>query len=76
MGLTAKRFAIEPEISIKSSRMKLKTLDLPLQYRPRVGETKLNAVRVGFEDLMMILGLVFWRGKAAGTERTEGVTAK
>ena len=76
MGLTSKRFAIEPEISIKSSRMKLRTLDLPLRYRPRVGETKLNAVRVGFEDLMTILGLVFWRGKANGVEHTEGVAAK
>ena len=76
MGLTSKRFAIEPEISIKSSRMKLKTLDIPLQYRPRVGETKLNAIRVGFEDLGVILGLVFWRGKTNGVAPTEGVTAK
>lgn len=75
MGLTSKRFAIEPEISIKSSRMKLKTLDMPLRYRPRVGETKLNAIKVGFEDLMTILGLVFWRGKANGVEREKSTTA-
>ena len=63
MGLSSKRFAIEPEISIKSSRMKLKTLDMPLHYRPRLGETKLNAIEVGFEDLRTILGLILWRGK-------------
>ena len=62
MGLSAKRFAIEPEISIKSSRMGLRTMDIPLHYRPRIGETKLNAVRVGFEDLATILGLILWRG--------------
>jgi len=63
MELSSKRFAIEPEISIKSSRMKLRTLDMPLHYRPRIGETKLNAIEVGFEDLRTILGLIFWRGK-------------
>ena len=63
MELTSKRFAIEPEISIKSSRMKLRTLDMPLEYRPRIGETKLNAIEVGFEDLRTILGLIFWSGK-------------
>ncbi len=62
MGLSAKGFAIEPEISIKSSRMKLRTMDFPLHYRPRIGETKLNAFRVGLEDLAKILGLILWRG--------------
>ncbi len=62
MELSAKGFAIEPEISIKSGRMKLRTLDIPLHYRPRIGETKLNAVRVGLEDLATILGLLLWRG--------------
>ena len=62
MGLSAKGFAIEPEISIKSGRMKLKTMDFPLHDRPRIGETKLNAVRVGLEDLATILSLILWRG--------------
>lgn len=62
MNLSAKGFAIEPEVSIKSSRMKLKTRDIPLHYRPRIGETKLNAISVGFEDLAKILGLLLWRG--------------
>lgn len=62
MGLSSKGFAIEPEISIKSSRMKLRTMDIPLHYRPRIGESKLNAVRVGLEDLATILGLILWRG--------------
>ena len=76
MELSSKRFAIEPEISIKSSRMKLKTLDIPLRYRPRIGDSKLNAIQVGYEDLKTILGLVFWRGKVRSPEQTAGVTAR
>ncbi len=61
MNLSSHRFAIEPEISMKGGRMKLKTLDIPIEYRNRVGATKLNAIVVGFEDLFKIMGLLFWR---------------
>ena len=60
MQLSAKRFAIEPEICIKGSRMKLKILDVPITYRVRTGNSKLNWICVGFEDLRMILKLIFW----------------
>ena len=66
MKLSSRRFAIEPEISIKGSRMKLKMLDIPIEYKPRIGNAKLSAIKVGFEDLTAILKLVFWqpdRGK-------------
>jgi glycosyltransferase involved in cell wall biosynthesis len=76
MELSSKRFAIEPEISIKSSRMKLKTLDIPLRYRPRIGDTKLNAIQVGYEDLKTILSLVFWRGKVNDAAHAAGIAAK
>ncbi len=61
MQLSARRFAIEPEISIKGSRMKLKMLEIPIRYQTRVGNTKLNAIKVGFEDLGTILRLIPWR---------------
>ena len=61
MGLTSKRFAIEPEISIKGGRMRLRTLEIPIKYKPRVGGSKLNGIKVGFEDLITILRLVFWK---------------
>jgi len=64
MNLTAKRFAIEPEVSMKSARMGIKTLDLPIEYKVRTGNSKLNGVVVGFEDMMMIARLVFWRPKS------------
>jgi len=60
MDLSAKRFAIEPEISIKGARMGLNMLDIPSEYKVRVGQTKLNGIKVGFEDLFMILRLLFW----------------
>lgn len=63
MSLTSARFAIEPEISIKVGRMKLKTLDIPIKYSPRVGDTKLNPIKVGFEDMWTIVRLVGWRPK-------------
>ncbi|MBA7631195.1 Undecaprenyl-phosphate 4-deoxy-4-formamido-L-arabinose transferase [subsurface metagenome] len=61
MNLSSQRFAIEPEISIKGSRMKLKMVDIPIEYQARVGDTKLNWVKVGFEDLWTILRLIHWR---------------
>lgn len=63
MELTAPRFTIEPEISIKSGRMKLKTLEIPIKYQKRIGYTKLNSIKVGWEDLVTILSLIFWRPK-------------
>jgi len=61
MKLSSRRFAVEPEISIKGSRMKLKMLELSIEYRARVGNSKLSAIKVGFEDLITILTLVFWQ---------------
>ncbi len=74
MNLSSKRFAIEPEISIKGSRMKLKMLEIPIAYRARVGSAKLSAIKVGFEDLWTILKFTFWkgpRGKIEGEEAAQ-----
>ncbi|MDD4877129.1 MAG: glycosyltransferase, partial [Dehalococcoidales bacterium] len=66
MNLSAHRFAIEPEISIKGARMRLKMLDIPIQYKARVGKAKLNSIIVGFEDLWTILRLIFWHPAKVG----------
>jgi len=68
MNLSSRRFAIEPEISIKGSRMKLEMLDIPIKYRERIGETKLNSVKVGFEDLWAIIKFILWRPKKERNE--------
>lgn len=61
MQLQATKFAIEPEIAMKAGRMKLRMLDIPIEYRPRIGQAKLNGIKVGFEDTLAILGHLFWR---------------
>lgn len=66
MKLSSRRFAIEPEISIKGSRMKLRMLDIPIRYRSRIGQTKLNSLKVGFEDLFTILRLINWHPNKEG----------
>ena len=66
MELSSRGFAIEPEICVKASRMKLKMLDIPIEYRARVGDSKLSAVKVGFEDLWTILRLIPWRPSKDG----------
>lgn len=60
MHLSSRRFAIEPEISIKGSRMKLSILDIPVSYHPRIGGSKLSAIKVGFEDLKIIISHILW----------------
>ena len=71
MALSSKNFAVEPEISIKGSRLKLKMLDIPIEYRPRIGNAKLNAIKAGFEDFKIILGLLFWRKNGGPTKLKE-----
>jgi len=61
MRLRSKRFAIEPEVSIKAGRMKLRLLECKITYRPRFGETKLNSVAVGLDDLWTIAKLIGWK---------------
>jgi glycosyltransferase involved in cell wall biosynthesis len=61
MDLSSRGFDIEPEIAVKASRMKLQMQEIPIEYRPRVGETKLNSFKAGLEHLKTILSLLFWR---------------
>ncbi len=68
MELSSKRFAIEPEISIKGSRMKLKMLDIPVEYQPRIGNAKLTAIRAGLDNLKIILSLLLWQ-RDRGSQR-------
>lgn len=67
MGLASQRFAIEPEVCMKGARMGLSMMEIPIEYRSRVGGSNLNAFKAGLEDLLAIAGLIFWRpGKGAG----------
>jgi glycosyltransferase involved in cell wall biosynthesis len=68
MHLQAREFAIEPEIAMKAGRMKLRMLDIPIEYRPRIGQAKLSGIKVGFEDTLAILGHLFWQPGRTGRD--------
>ena len=60
MDINSRGFAIEPEIAIKASRMKLRVQEIPIAYQSRIGKAKLNGLNAGFEHLRTILRLAFW----------------
>lgn len=61
MNLRACDFNIEVEIAIKASRMKLKVKDIPVEYHPRVGKSKLSPWTVGLGHLKTIAAYLTWR---------------
>jgi glycosyltransferase involved in cell wall biosynthesis len=59
LGLKSVGFEIETEIFVRSSKKKLKTAEIPIEYHERIGEAKLNSVRDGWKILKMLLKNVF-----------------
>jgi glycosyltransferase involved in cell wall biosynthesis len=56
MELTSLGYGLETEIAIKSSRMKLRTVDHPIAYGARQGRSKLSPLRDGIVIARTILG--------------------
>jgi glycosyltransferase involved in cell wall biosynthesis len=54
MNLDSSGFGVETELAIKSGRMGLKVREIPIKYRPRIGESKLHATRDGIRVLQTI----------------------
>jgi len=61
MNIRSSGFAIEPEIAIKASRMRLRVREFPIEYQPRLGKAKLVGPKAGFEHFTTIISLLFWR---------------
>ncbi|MGA2158527.1 MAG: glycosyltransferase family 2 protein [Dehalococcoidia bacterium] len=61
MSLSSRGFGLETEISIKAAKMGLKMLEIPIDYRSRLGEAKLNALRDGWIIFTTILRFAFWQ---------------
>ena len=59
LGLKSIGFEIETEIHIRSHKKKLRTVEVPISYQIRLGETKLNRVRDGAKILKLLLKSVF-----------------
>lgn len=58
MRLDSDGFCIEAEIAIKAARMGLRVLDIPIEYRPRVGEAKLRGLQDGYQIFETILRML------------------
>jgi hypothetical protein len=55
LGLEQAAFAIEAELVLEALRHDLRVVQIPVEYRERVGEAKLHAVRDGSRILLTIL---------------------
>ena len=61
MRLDATGFAIEVEVAMKAGRMRLRMLDMPIEYGTRIGQSKLNGPRAGIEIALHLLRYLRWR---------------
>ena len=51
-------FGIETELTVEALENRFKILEIPTEYKPRIGETKLDPVRDGFRIGMTLVRLV------------------
>ncbi|MCS7312228.1 MAG: glycosyltransferase family 2 protein [Acidobacteria bacterium] len=58
MQLISTGFDIESEIALKAARMGLNVRTLPIEYRPRLGQTKLRPWRDGYRILRILLAFL------------------
>ena len=56
ISLTSSGFEIETELNIKSAKLGLRIVEVPISYRRRLGGTKLRV----FRDGLRILKKIFW----------------
>lgn len=61
MNLKSHGFEIETEIFIKSQKMKLKTKEIFIEYKERVGQAKLNTLKDGFRILKTLVKGIYWK---------------
>jgi glycosyltransferase involved in cell wall biosynthesis len=54
------RYAPDAEMAMKAARAGLRIADLPIQYGPRVGTSKLPPLKAGVEHALLILRLRRW----------------
>jgi dolichol-phosphate mannosyltransferase len=61
LGLKSTGFEIETEIHVRSHKAGLKTVEIPIDYKPRIGETKLNRTRDGARIMKLLITSIFNR---------------
>jgi glycosyltransferase involved in cell wall biosynthesis len=67
MALRSQGFGIEAEIVITAGQLGLSVLEIPIEYRSRVGQSKLNPWRDGLIISRTIVSQVFERSAAPAT---------
>lgn len=65
MRLDSEGFGIETEMCAKAAAMRLRTLEVPIDYRERIGESKLRPFRDGYLILRTIGGLLIFYNPTA-----------
>jgi len=58
MHLESTDFGIESEIAIKGARMGLRMADIPIEYRPRIGQAKLHGLKDGYRILAKVFKML------------------
>ena len=58
MDLRSEGFRIESEIAIKAARMGLEIHDIPIRYRPRLGQAKLRGLQGGYTIFATIISML------------------
>lgn len=58
MNLESAGFCVESEIAIKAARMGLRVLEVPIEYRPRVGKSKLRGLGDGYRIMQAIVKML------------------
>ena len=58
MDLRSEGFRIESEIAIKAARMGLEIHDIPIRYRPRLGQAKLRGLQDGYTIFATIISML------------------
>lgn len=55
MALQCEGMEFASEIVVKAARSKLRTIEIPITYHPRIGESKLNALRDAWRHVRFLL---------------------
>jgi glycosyltransferase involved in cell wall biosynthesis len=71
LGMTDRNFGWTVEMQIKAARHGLRTIEVPVPYRCRIGQSKISgtvwgSIRAGYKILFLIAKYGFFRGSSKG----------
>jgi glycosyltransferase involved in cell wall biosynthesis len=74
LGMTDRNFGWTVEMQIKAARHGLRTIEIPVPYRCRIGQSKISgtvwgSLRAGYKILFLIAKYGFFRGSVQGSNK-------